>query len=355
MKRAAAVMVVLLIASSSYGAKWRAARTLQTEWAAPVCQVTDLPWLRFAEPNGTVHRSSLYPAWPATNPLIMTVAAGAANTLWAVDMAGAIHRSDDAGCTWTVVAAVPEALRDEWDAGIAARHGWRVYVYTGPRYTPYDHAIVRITGGTIETFEVPDPHGFLVMEVDPADANHLLAIGRWQRTWESTDGAATWKEVGYAGMSVSEARAVSFYPRDFNHSFLATSEGLFESRDGGRSWTKSLPGEFDGVRFAPSDASVVYVGAVPSALLRSTDGGRSFATIDVAVRGPYSRLYYMAQFFAVSPTDPFMFASPGDRAVGVKITSPEGERTTSAYENVAKAIWAPNGYIYYTRSWVWLR
>jgi hypothetical protein len=131
---------------------------------------------------------------------------------------------------------------------------------------------------------------------------------------------------------------------------------LWESRDGGRTWTLIQFGgtEVEGVRFAPSNPGVIYAGVVPSKLMRSTDGGKTFTTVDISWNPPWSRLYYMSDLFAVSPRDPLTSAAGGERGVGVKIVGPNGVRSTP-FDNIGALVWAPSGTIYYSMTWAELR
>lgn len=354
MKRLAAVLF-LLVAPFAFG-RTRATRSAVLEWTTPPCELTGLPHLRWVDRDGTVHGSAADPAPDnRTAPAMMTVALGVpANTLWAVDEAGTIHRSSDAGCTWTVAAAVPEVLTNRYPTRIAARHTERTYVYTGARPGPSKQSsIVRLTGGTVETFVHPDLGGIAALEVDLRDSLHVRTVARWGLAWESRDGGATWSVLNPQAGIPYEVRSVAFDPTDFDHILAGTlNGGLFRSRDGGRTWQRELHviEEVEGIVFSPTDPRVLYVGVVPSKLLRSTDGGKTFTQIDVAIRGPYARLRYIDGFFAVHPRDPLTFASEGDHGVGIKVTKPDGTTfTTPDFENVQEVLWAPSGVMYYLR------
>lgn len=355
------VAFVLLLAPVAL-AKTRATRSTRvvavSEWAAPQCAVTGLPWLRYVKADGTTHGSVIDQTQSGPTRISGLGVGAPANTLWAFDEKGMIHRSGDAGCTWNVVASVPEVLAREAYAEFAARHADRVYVYTTARPVARATSIVRLTGATVETFAAPDPTGFIAIEVSPSDPLHLRAVGRSGTAWESKDGAATWTALGSPALFINHVRSAAFDPRNFDHILAGTKvQGLWESLDGGRTWAlKAFAGtEVEGVRFAPSNPDVVYAGVVPLALQRSTDGGRTFKVVDVAANGPWTRLYYMDRKFAVNPREPLAFASEGERAVGVKIIGPAGTVTSKAFENIGDVIWAPNGIIYYVMTWAELR
>ena len=347
-------MLLLFVAPVAL-ARTRAIRSIVNDWDTPRCELTGLPWFRWIEPGGKVHGSAVDPAPSDRNaPAMMTLALGApANTLWAVDEAGAIHRSSDAGCTWSVAASVPEALRDQYPTRIVARNRERVYVYTGARRGPSKRSvIVRLTGNTVETLTHPDLGGIVGLEVSLRDSLHVRTVARWGLAWESRDGGSTWSVLNPLAGIPAEVRSVAFDPHDFDHILAGTLSGLFRTRDGGRTWSRvgTDTAEVEGIVFAPSNPRVVYIGVVPSKLLRSVDEGATFQQIDVAVRGPYSRLYYIDGFFAVHPGDPLTFASEGDYAVGIKVTRPDGSTyTTPDFENVHQVVWSPSRVMYYVQ------
>jgi hypothetical protein len=338
--RRIATLFALLLVSLSAVARTRAVRSVRVDWMPPACAETDLPYLRFVEPNGTVHLSKGDPSVtkrPAPDTIALALGAPV-NVLWAVDADGGIHRSEDAGCTWSVVAAVPEALTYRNPVGIAARNAERVYVYMGGRPEPLTTWIVRITGATIEKLQIPDTQGFLSLEVDLADSLHVRAIGRMGNSWESRDGGATWTSHGQIVPFLAEVKDVAFDPRDFDHILAATTGGVRESRDGGRTWSSRLARtDVTEVAFAPSDPRVIYTGIAPRGVQRSMDGGETFADVSTSV----------TRLLAVHPRDPQTWASPGATGFAVTITRPGGTVTTFRFERAAQVVWAPSGILYY--------
>lgn len=345
--------VLLLVVTSSAMARTRAVRSMTPGWRQPACEQPELKWLRFIDPDGTVHFSVEYPEYgPKALPILTALALGApADVLWAVSSDGAIHRSADAGCTWSVRATAPAVLADQYGTAIVAGHASHVYVYASRvdrRLAPSD--IVRLTGSTTEILRFPDLAGLATMDVDPRDPLHLRAFGKYGHVWESRDGASTWQYVDTSGTQLGEVRAVAFHPQDFDHILVGTkTSGLWSTRNGGRSWVRlNVDGvEVDGVEFSPANPRVIYAGVTPSKLQRSTDGGETFTTIDVSVSLPYARLYYvMYGSFALHPRDPYTWVSDANFGMGLKITSPEGKRVVG-WENVADVVWAPSGTMYY--------
>lgn len=355
-----AFVLVLAPVALAKGRATRSTRVVVPQWTVPQCEVSGLASIRYVEPDGTTHGTAYNFQQPATVRIAGLGVGAPANTLWAFDDRGTIHRSGDAGCTWIEVASVPELLAKEAYAEFAARHADRVYVYTTARPVARATSIVRITGATIETFRAPDSGGFNVVEVSPTDSLHLRAIGRTGVAWESKDGAATWTAVGSPSLFIHYVRSASFNPRNFDHILVGTRvQGLWESLDGGRTWALKAfaTKEVEGVRFAPSNPDVIYAAVVPALLQRSTDGGRTFEDVGVPPNGPFafSRVYYTDRVFAVSPREPLAFTAEGERAVGVRMVAPAGTVTSKAVENIGDTVWAPNGIVYYATTWAELR
>ena len=61
-----------------------------------------------------------------------------------------------------------------------------------------------------------------------------------------------------------------------------TKDGLYASRNGGKSWELAFSGNVHSVAVDPNNSQVVYAGTEPVALFRSSDCGRSWTDIERA-------------------------------------------------------------------------
>jgi photosystem II stability/assembly factor-like uncharacterized protein len=344
MKQTTALLFLSIALAPLSFAKGRVVRPVQDSWHGPRCESVDLPWLRFIDGNGERRTSNVDPPVVYLVPTLTTRAlaiGGAPNVLWAITSDGAIRQSSDAGCTWSIRASVPEILEGA-EPRFASRHPERVYAYAG-------NGIVRLTGGTVETFRMPNAAGNLVhLEVDRAEALHLRAITHYGFAYESFDGAATWKQ---AGVLMAEVASAAFDPTDFDH-IIAGGKwgGLRVSHDGGKTWTRGLLGAFavNDVIFSPADPHVIWVDAWPSMggtasrLYKSTDGGETFTWVG---SNP-SSIHYWQDLFAPHPHDVATYATHAWRGAGIKITGPAGTRDW-VFENVMIAVWSPSGTLYF--------
>lgn len=125
-----------------------------------------------------------------------------------------------------------------------------------------------IDGGitwAVHTSTLFEQTGFYDIAIDPLNENHLLAATT-AGLFESTNGGTSWTQRRAQGAwSLAIHPPVPGDPHSTQEIFAACPDGIFRSTNGGSTWTKvSLPGapsSFDRaeVCYAPSDGNVVYV------------------------------------------------------------------------------------------------
>jgi photosystem II stability/assembly factor-like uncharacterized protein len=126
-----------------------------------------------------------------------------------------------------------------------------------------------------------DYHSLLVA---PADASHVL-LGTHAGLYESRDGGRTWKQVALAGQdAMNLARADGPTVWTAGHNVFA------KSTDGGRSWTDVRPAglpslDLHGFAVDPNKPRRLYAAVAGQGLYRSDDGGRSFGLVSHEVGG----------------------------------------------------------------------
>ncbi|MFN3323559.1 MAG: hypothetical protein ACK5AZ_08695 [Bryobacteraceae bacterium] len=222
----------------------------------------------------------------------------------------AFLRSEDGGQTWRVVSGEGGSSSDGYgppgirtgipvDIQVDPRNPNRVFVnnYNGGNFLSED-------GG--RTWQVASK-GYTgaqihIVAVDPGDPDRVFAGGR-SGLFRSDDRGDGWLGLNFDPLKAFEFTAIAVHPLQPGVVLAGEEDNgaLFRSTDGGRSWELVFqqPGlyglnfqnrhGFKAVRFAPSNADIVYAGMryyeqgviegrTPSSygVLKSTDGGRSW-------------------------------------------------------------------------------
>jgi len=107
--------------------------------------------------------------------------------------------------------------------------------------------------------------GFYDIAIDPLNGNHLLAATS-VRLFESTNGGTSWSQRrAQRTWSISIHPPVAGDPNSTKEIFAGCVDGVFRSTSGGTTWSKvtlpGMPSSFDRaeVCYAPSDGNVVYI------------------------------------------------------------------------------------------------
>jgi photosystem II stability/assembly factor-like uncharacterized protein len=168
-------------------------------------------------------------------------------------------------------------------------------------------ALVNIHVATAGT-SLPRVTEYDALLVSTSDSSRIL-LGTQHGLFGTTDGGRTWTEAGLRGASVTSLAQI-------DHTILAGGRGfLASSGNGGKTWQRLHPSGLpnEQIDAIGSESSTVYVALAGAGLYRSTDLGRTFRSISLAV-GPAIR--------ALAVTSKQIIA--GDVATGVYL-SPNGQ------------------------------
>jgi len=275
------------------GAQPAAAGSATPQWNPPTCgEVTGDGSVTFTW-NAGRHLTPTSRAM-TTGTIVSDLATLAApDQLLAVNYAGEVTVSRDAGCTWTLIDTVegsgPFAISPAPDgsAYVWAKHnGDRLYRVAGDAATE------------LPTLPV-DGYGMLALTADPLDADHLRAVTRSGAVLDSKDGGRTFQLHGKPPTPEQTSSvygyAADIAPEHLDRIVLGTMvDGVFASHDGGLTWAKATMGgpghrvNAFSLAVSPADPSVVWAMALDITemnagspaqgrhIYRSTDGGRSF-------------------------------------------------------------------------------
>jgi photosystem II stability/assembly factor-like uncharacterized protein len=247
-------------------------------------------------------------------------------TLYVGAASGGVWKSSDGGTTFKPVFD-KQPVQSIGAVAIDRANPRTVWVGTGESWTRNSVSIgngiykSNDGGDTWQHMGLPESERITKILVHPKDSNTVYACvpGKlWSDSterglYQTRDGGKTWSLLlkgpnastgcGDVSMDASDPNRLFASLWDFRRkgwTFRSGGEGpeapsgsgLFESRDGGRSWTslddksaKGLPAKpwgRIGVEIAPSDPKIVYavIEGVRSALFRSDDGGKTWEERD---------------------------------------------------------------------------
>ncbi|NUM31933.1 MAG: Ig-like domain-containing protein [Bacteroidetes bacterium] len=98
----------------------------------------------------------------------------------------------------------------------------------------------------------------------------------------TTDGGKTWKKTGM-NWNIWDVKLISkiiMNPKNTSHLLIAASDGIYQTKDAGNTWTKTQAGYFMDINFCPTDFSIIYATTYEyygnAKIYRSINGGNSF-------------------------------------------------------------------------------
>jgi photosystem II stability/assembly factor-like uncharacterized protein len=196
----------------------------------------------------------------------------------------AVYRSTDGGQTWRtpaqaldIVGATSLLARAELGARLYAATGHGLYVSTDAG----EHWALSSAG-------LP-PNGHITALAQPSeDSTTLYSALQWASAeatqWlvsvqRSDDDGQSWRTLATGPWG--DALSVAVHPQQPDHLYVATSQGLVWTRDGGQTWQESsLAGHpVQALAFDPGDAMRIFAGTYSGGVYVSADGGLSWAAI----------------------------------------------------------------------------
>ena len=178
-----------------------------------------------------------------------------------------------------VYTGTPEGLFRSVDAGVT----WSLAVQPGPRFDEYGDRVRPQPVGSIAAS--PTTPGLLYL-------TNTFGLHR------SDDAGATWRRLRRAdGWRFSLAMAASDDRRLYSAAteISTGAEKSYRSDDGGETWRQLAPPGHGSFAVAPDDPDTVFLVDVEGDVLRSTDGGDTWATVWTGA---------LVTGFAISPSDP---------------------------------------------------
>jgi photosystem II stability/assembly factor-like uncharacterized protein len=249
------------------------------------------------------------------------------NTLWAGVEQSTLARSKDGGQTWEWVtndltttpylpAFDPSNPKAIWIPSSNLHHR---SMDGGSKWTEF-----RVSGGDVRAFAF-----------HPKDSKTIWAGGSNGRSglWKSTDGGASWKQLGKGLPESTTASRILVDPANPDTLYMTTWRGGFKSADGGENWT-SFGGvisdqEIESLTMHPSEKDTLFAGT-EKGFFKTTDGGESW----MKVSGGLPR--YIISALAFHPATPdTMWA--GASSAGIYKSTDGGKKWVESNNGFAAA------------------
>lgn len=346
LKRFLIPVLILTAVNAAAAVRGRVVRTPQEKpngWTAPNCTTTfGLPGFYFTRDEGRT--VSINPQPLPVNTGLNVVATDVPNRMFAM-LGEDLYDSADAGCSWSMRSRGP--MRP---TSMVAAPGGRAYAWS---YGSPDKRLLRISGSSFDSVKLPDMP--LAVGVDPADAQHLVAVTR-TRVYESHNAGSNWSDRGAVPAPLLNHAAID--PRDVRHIVVGRTGGASVSLDGGMTWQN---GNTQGanvwsVAFSPADPKVVWMqGLVPSGretVYRSIDGGITYSPV-LAASSTSAGIHFNRELVVPNPNDPDTVAFGAWE--GLAIVAASGAARLGPGYQWDSVTWSPApGVIYLTVSQVFL-
>jgi photosystem II stability/assembly factor-like uncharacterized protein len=192
-----------------------------------------------------------------------------------------LYRSLDAGASWSRMST---GLSESaiWSVAVHALYPQVVYVGTA-------HAVFRSLdrGSTWEYADGGLPKGTIFSLAIHPENPYIVYAGTDDAVWMTVDGGLSWHATS-AGLSVGgRISVVAIDPLDAGHLYAGTPDGLYASVDSGSTWHLVQGAAPAGAILAIAlGAGELQVGGASGTIMRSADGGASWARLPAVPGNP---------------------------------------------------------------------
>ena len=201
-------------------------------------------------------------AYAASDPKI--IAAGARD---------GVYLSRDAGETWQRISPIAnKELQPVMSMGFDPRNA--NILYAGTPHLPWKTSDQGATWTSIHHGMIDDSD-ILALTVNQQKPEQLF-IGACSGIYRSDNSAGRWtKLLGITGAGF-RTYSVSLDPAQEGVVYSGTKDGLWRSKDLGKSWQKLAPNIIKATAVSPTDSKVLFLATEDAGILRSRNGGETF-------------------------------------------------------------------------------
>jgi photosystem II stability/assembly factor-like uncharacterized protein len=207
-----------------------------------------------------------------------------------------VYLSTDAGEKWQRISAESNLeMRDitalAFDPVISST------IYAGTPHLPWKTLDSGAHWQPIATGLIDDSDIFSI-RVDP-NRPQLIFASACSGIYRSENGGELWTKLSGIPGTHRRTHVIAQDPQASETIFAGTTLGLFKSPDGGRSWLHLSTEQVNWMVFDPQDPKVLYLATEYAGILKSADGGQTFAAHNrgfvnqslTQIAGSGSRLY----------------------------------------------------------------
>jgi photosystem II stability/assembly factor-like uncharacterized protein len=228
---------------------------------------------------------------------------------------GTIFKSTDGGTSWSASAVVPGIQPGPTPLMADPCNDGRLYAATS-------NGVYRSTdrGASFSAYSQPRANPVYSVALDPQNSGTVLAAAAYGGLQKSTNAGMSWFAAGSGLDAGGTPVALAIDPTNPSMVYagslvfylecgFGTKLGIFQSTDGGASWTDSQAGIgcVSDIVIDPRNTSTVYAGSWYSGgVYKSTDGGTSWSAMGSGLPGTLFGSYVTA--LAIDPQTGTLFA-----------------------------------------------
>jgi photosystem II stability/assembly factor-like uncharacterized protein len=185
-----------------------------------------------------------------------------------------VLRSEDAGQSWRRISPEGNAeIRNVNSVALDPRDHRVVYV--GTWHLPWKSPDAGATWRPVKTGMIDDSD-VMTLNLDRRDPDTVFATA-CSGIYRSMNAGGLWSRIRGIPSSSRRTRAFAQDPTLPDTLYAGTTEGLWRSDDGSGSWRRDTRGDLVVNAVLPLPGGIVLLGTDGVGVLRSTDGGRSYA------------------------------------------------------------------------------
>lgn len=213
-----------------------------------------------------------------------------------------VFRSDDGGLTWEQISP-PNHPKLKAVVSVAIDPTNPKIVYAGTTHLPWKTSDGGRTWQSIYQGMADDSDVFSIA-INSTNPQAVL-IGACSGIYHTASAGVRWTHISGIPEQANRTHQVVQDPLNPSTFYAGTAYGLWKSVDGGLIWKRANPYPYvvNSIAIDPKDSRIVYLATDRSGLLKSTDGGKTFVSVNLGFvnrsirRLPNDDILYIASLY----------------------------------------------------------